>query len=438
MKLKTIITGLLAILIMALAKPVKAQLQEKELSIEQLFELTRQNHPNLKVATADIAIARQNTEVSRTALLPSVDVGLQGYYLGNAIVMDKDFSSSSKVHMPHFGNSFSIEASWLLWKGNTVRNAIQIQSLKEELMQLNYESNEQNIKLLVLGYYLDVYKLLNQEKVYQKNIALAEQRLINIKRLHQEGMVTRNDVVRGELQLSNLNLALQTLQNNRAILNKQLTVALGLSEKVIIIPEKARFTTSEVPLVEDFQQAGTHHPSLLLAQKSADVYQVSGKLIKAERLPALSFFTGNKLQRPLTTSLPALDSYSNGWSAGLSLNFNLDALFKTPSKVKLNYLEKAKAEARTTETEQQIEVGINAAYIKYKEAVSQKNTYAVQKNLAAENYRIMESKYNNQLAILLDLLDASNAKLDAELLYTNAEANIIFSYYKLLKDSGQL
>lgn len=435
MKRITFTTLLATVFVLWLAMPAKAQ--EKAITIEQLFSLTRQNHPNLKVAGADVAIARQNTAVSRTAQLPSVDIGLQGYYLGNAIVLDKDFSHSTKLPMPHFGNSFSIEARWLIWKGSTVRNSIQLQSLREELMQLNYQTNEQAIKLLVLGYYLDVYKLRNSEKVYRQNIALAEQRLTNSKRLYQEGIVTRNDVVRGELQLSNLNLALQTLQNNHAILNKQLTVALGLPETVNIVPDENQLATAAAP-VQDFQLAGKSHPALRLAQKSADAYTLSHKLIAAERLPALSFFTGNKLQRPLTTTTPAVDGYSNGWSAGLSLNFTLDALFKTPQKEKLNSLERAKAEARAAETAQGIETGINAAYIRYTEAILQKNTYAAQKNLAAENYRIMESKYNNQLAILLDLLDASNAKLEAELQYTNAEASILFSFYKLLKESGQL
>jgi len=63
---------------------------------------------------------------------------------------------------------------------------------------------------------------------------------------------------------------------------------------------------------------------------------------------------------------------------------------------------------------------------------------AKNKDLTEENYRIMESKYNNQLAILLDMIDASNAKLDAELQYTNSEINIVFAYYKLLKESGKM
>lgn len=155
-------------------------------------------------------------------------------------------------------------------------------------------------------------------------------------------------------------------------------------------------------------------------------------------LPTLSAFAGNKLARPITTVIPALDMYSNGWSSGLSLNFNLDALYKTPKKIKQVKLEKDKALAQVNETEKAIDVAINAAYIKYNESVTQNIALNTNMRLANENYRIMNSKYNNQLAILLDLIDASNAKLDAELQFANSEINIVYAYYKLLRESGSL
>ena len=130
--------------------------------------------------------------------------------------------------------------------------------------------------------------------------------------------------------------------------------------------------------------------------------------------------------------------YANGWSSGLSLNFNIDALYKTPKKIKQVHFEKDKAIAQATEAEQMIDVALNAAYIKYNEALSQNNTLGTNKNLADENYRIMNSKYINQLAILLDLIDASNQKLDAELQFSNSEIGIVYAYYKLLKESGKL
>lgn len=415
------------------------QSQERKISVDELFSLAKENHPNLAVSKADIAIAKQGVEVAKDAQLPTLNAALQGYYLGDAFILDKDFSNSKRVEMPYFGNTFSVDASQLIWKGGLVKNGIKAQSLKEELSELNYQSNEQNIKLLVLGYYLDLYKLLNQKSVYQQNIQLAEQRLQNINKFYNQGMVTRNDVIRGELQLSNLKLALQVVENNRQILNKQLTTALGLSESTQIVPDETLL--SNVPkalLMEDYSAFAQNHPTLLMTKKAVDIYETSEKITKAEMMPSLSAFAGNKLARPITTSSPPLDMYTNGWSAGLSLNFNIDALYKTPKKIKQVRFEKDKAIAQATEAEQMIDVALNAAYIKYNEALSQNNTLGTNKNLADENYRIMNSKYNNQLAILLDLIDASNQKLDAELQFSNSEISIVYAYYKLLKESGKL
>ena len=413
--------------------------QERKISVDELFELAKENHPNLAVSKADIDIARQGVEVAKNAQLPSFSTGLQAYYLGDAHIIDKDFSNSTRVDMPHFGNTFSVEASQLIWKGGLVKNGIKAQTLQEELMELNYQSNEQNIKLLVLGYYLDLYKLLNQKDVYQQNIQLAEQRIDNINKFFNEGMVTRNDVIRGELQLSNLNLALQVVENNRQILNKQLTTALGLPESTQIVPDETLL--NDIPkalLMDDYRTFAQNHPSVLMTKKAVDIYETSEKIARADMMPSLSAFAGNKLARPITTSSPAIDMYTNGWSAGLSLNFNIDALYKAPKKMKQARFEKDKAVAQAIEAEQMIDVAVNAAYVKYNEALTQNNTLGTNKNLADENYRIMNSKYNNQLAILLDLIDASNQKLDAELQFANSEISIVYAYYKLLKESGNL
>jgi len=435
MKIKTII----AVLVTIISINTAFAQTERKISVEELFALTKENHPNLAVSKADITIAKQKVEVAKNAQLPSINAGVQAYYLGDVNIIDKDFSNSTRVDMPHFGNTFSVDASQLIWKGGLVQNSIKAQSLQEELTELNYQANEQSIKLLVLGYYLDIYKLVNQKKVYQQNIQLAEQRLDNINKYYNQGMVTRNDVIRGELQLSNLNLAFQVIENNRQILNKQLTTALGLADTTQILPDDTLLESMpNASFLENYRQDIQNHPTVLMTQKAVNIYEMSEKITKAERLPSLSAFAGNKLARPITTSTPPLDMYTNGWSAGLSLNFNIDALYKTPKKIKQVKFEKDKAIAQANEVQQMIDVAVNAAYIKYNEAITQNNTLGTNKNLADENYRIMNSKYNNQLAILLDLIDASNQKLDAELQFANSEINIIYAYYKLLKESGKL
>ena len=435
MKIKSII----AVLLTTISINTAFAQTERKISVEELFALTKENHPNLAVSKADITIAKQKVEVAKNAQLPSINAGVQAYYLGDVNIIDKDFSNSKRVEMPHFGNTFSVDASQLIWKGGLVQNSIKAQSLQEELTELNYQANEQSIKLLVLGYYLDLYKLINQKKVYQQNIQLAVQRLDNINKYYNQGMVTRNDVIRGELQLSNLNLALQVIENNRQILNKQLTTALGLADTTEILPDDTLLENMpNVTFLENYRQDVQNHPTVLMTQKAINIYEISEKITKAERLPSLSAFAGNRLARPITTSTPPLDMYTNGWSAGLSLNFNIDAFYKTPKKIKQVKFEKDKAIAQANEARQMIDIAVNAAYIKYNEALTQNNTLGTNKNLADENYRIMNSKYNNQLAILLDLIDASNQKLDSELQFVNSEINIVYAYYKLLKESGKL
>ena len=57
---------------------------------------------------------------------------------------------------------------------------------------------------------------------------------------------------------------------------------------------------------------------------------------------------------------------------------------------------------------------------------------------AQENYRIMQNRYMNQLAILTDLLDANSVRLDVELQLTAARTRVVYTYYQLLRACGRL
>lgn len=166
--------------------------------------------------------------------------------------------------------------------------------------------------------------------------------------------------------------------------------------------------------------------------------QISALIPNAEKLPTLASFAGYNMQRPITTTNPIIDMYSNNWQVGLSLTYNIESLYKTPKKETLDKLKIAQVQELKTLTQQNLQVATKAAYLKYNEAISQRETYLESKRLADENYKIIEKKYLNQLALITDMLDASNAKLDAELQYINAEINIVYAYYNILKTTGKL
>ena len=408
------------------------------LSLVQAIEMGLQNHQQLKIAEAQVQTSEQQVDVAKLQQLPTVSFSANAVYLGDALVLDTDWSKLQTVDMPHFGNSFALQASQVLYKGGVIKKSIEMAELQQQLAELNLTSNEQDIKLLIISNYLDIYKLTNQFRVLEQNKTLAEQLLGNITRLYEENMVTRNEIIRAELQIKNLSQTILTIQNSHAILSNQLSYALGLPHNVLIMPtdiiEPKAAGISQVGYINLAQQ----HPTLLLAEKNVEIAEKNISIAKGNRLPALSLFGGYNMQRPLTSTTPVMDLYNNTWQVGISHNYNIDNLIKSKSKINLS-----KTQARTTQealvyARQNVEIGVNTAFLKCREAEQQVVLMDESKQLANENYEIVRAKYLNQLAITAEMTDASNAKLIAELEHANAAINALFQYYNLLKATGNL
>ena len=411
----------------------------RSMTADEVMTLALQNHQQLKLSEKNIYISKQQTEVTKLQKLPTITASTSQFYLGNALIIDKDFSNSTNVAMPHYGSSYGVQASQLIFKGGLVKKSIEMAGLREQLAELDLEKNQQDVKFLVLSNYLDVYKLKNQEQIFLNNKKLAQERLKNIQKFNQQGMVTRNEVIRGELAIKNLDQGLLTLSNNKKILNYNLDVALGLPQNTEINPTES-LVGKELGLGTDYylQMAYQNNPQLKSANTNIAVAQKNIEIINTDKMPTLSGFGGYNMQRPITTRTPVLDMYSNSWQAGISLSYNIDNLYKTKERLKVGELQKTQAQDALTLTKQNIDMMVNAAYVKYQESIDQAKLMDDAQKLAEENYKITEAKYLNQLAVQAEMIDAQNQKLQAELDFVTAEINVLYQYYNLLKTTGSL
>ncbi|MCT3732591.1 TolC family protein [Elizabethkingia anophelis] len=411
----------------------------RSMTADEVITLALQNHQQLKLSEKNIYISKQQTEVTKLQQLPTITASTSQFYLGNALIIDKDFSNSTNVAMPHYGSSYGVQASQLIFKGGLVKKSIEMAGLREQLAELDLEKNQQDVKFLVLSNYLDVYKLKNQEQIFLNNKKLAQERLKNIQKFNQQGMVTRNEVIRGELAIKNLDQGLLTLSNNKKILNYNLDVALGLPQNTEINPTESLVGKELGPGTDYYlQMAYQNNPQLKSANTNIAVAQKNIEIINTDKMPTLSGFGGYNMQRPITTRTPVLDMYSNSWQAGISLSYNIDNLYKTKERLKVGELQKTQAQDALTLTKQNIDMTVNAAYVKYQESIDQAKLMDDAQKLAEENYKITEAKYLNQLAVQAEMIDAQNQKLQAELDFVTAEINVLYQYYNLLKSTGSL
>jgi outer membrane protein TolC len=274
--------------------------------------------------------------------------------------------------------------------------------------------------------------------VYVNNVKLAENRLKNILTMQRQGMVTENDVLRTRLTLSDLQLTIRKIDNKIAILHNEMNMVLGLPADATFLPDSAilQLPTSSNNVTSFIDSGNTRNHELKIAANKVRVAETNLKLLGSDRYPSISLYAGSALQRPFLYNIPSIDIYYNIWQAGIGIRYNISSIYQSPRKIKAGKILLEESQQYQLLQEQNVAVETRVRYIKFKEAEDELVTSQNDLQSAEENYRIVEKKYFNQLALLTDLIDATNTKIDAETKVTNAQINKIYAYLLLLKASS--
>lgn len=414
--------------------------QRLEVDLNQLFTLADKNARTLKIADLNERIAAENINDKKKQLLPNIEASLTVSYLGNGFIADRDFSHGTTVPIPHFGNNFALEATQVIYAGGAIKTSIEMARLDHVLAQLHKQANQQDIRFVIAGYYLELLKLDNQKKILEQNIMQTEKLLHQISARHQQGTALRNNKTRYELQLQSLELALLKLENSEIIINTELVKTLQLPKGTRLAPNGASLNISlQVVNAAAWQEIGIQNSPLL---KQLPLYAQQAEwgetLAKAEKKPQVFAFATDKMDGPITIEVPPLNKNFNYWYAGVGIKYNLSSLFKTDNKIKLAKLETQKVAEANSRIQEELANEIEAAHLRYRETLKVYNTHVKAVELATENYTIIKNRYLNDLVLITEMLDAENEKVDAELQAANAQINILFHYYQLKKITGTL
>ena len=76
--------------------------------------------------------------------------------------------------------------------------------------------------------------------------------------------------------------------------------------------------------------------------------------------------------------------------------------------------------------------------MQYQQTYVELETQRKSVELAQQNYDVMNARYLSQLALVTDMVDASNLKLNAELSEVDARINIVYAYYRKKYVAGEI
>ncbi|MDD4819993.1 MAG: TolC family protein [Flavobacteriales bacterium] len=414
--------------------------QRRVLSIEDMYSLAEQNSHAIRSAFLAEKEAEHGVKVAKNAMLPQIDASLSFSYIGDGWLSDRNFTNGEVADMPELGNNFALEASQVIYAGGAVSHAVGMAKLAKEIASLDVEKNRQDIRFLLVGNYLELYKLKNQCAVYVQNIEQTKRLLDDIKAKENQGLALKNDITRYELQLKNLELALTQVQNSQTIINNQLVTVLGLSANTVIDVDTS--IVNALPLVSDEKDwqntASVASPILRQSEIGVKMSKKNEKLVRAEAMPSVAVFAADRFDGPIIIEVPPLNKNFNYWYVGVGLKYNIASTFKTGKKSAQAKISTLRAEQERALLMDNVQMGVKEAYVRFVESFTIFQTQEKSLELAEQNYAVINNRYLNDLALITDMLDASNAKLSAQLQVANARVNILFNYYRLKKASGNI
>lgn len=414
--------------------------QVRLLRMDEMFQLADRNSKSINLHALAVDEAEQAVRVARNGQLPTIQAAMEFKYIGDGCMTDRDFTNGIHADMPHYGNSFVVKASQVVYAGGKISRSIEQAELNRQVSELEYRKNRQDVRFLLLGHYLDLYQLHNQQVVYQKNIEQTRLLVKDMQAAYRQGTALKSDITRYELQLQNLELGLTSTLNQIDVLNHRLVTTLGLEPGVHLVLDTTALRQLSVDAEQEgfWQSEAKSSPQMQIAGLQVELGKNSQQLIRSERRPHISLVAANDFTGPILVEVPPLDKNFTYWYAGVGISYNFDALFKSKRKLQQAKLHTRKMEAQQELVAEELDHTIHKAYVDLKEAYIRLRTQEKSLQLAHENFHIVRQRYLNGLALITDMLDASNTQLDTELQLANDQIEILYQYYLLKKITGTL
>ena len=184
--------------------------------------------------------------------------------------------------------------------------------------------------------------------------------------------------------------------------------------------------------------AAQSSPELRISSLDADMADIRHRLAKSDLLPKISVVAHESFTGPITFEVPPIDRNLNIRYVGLGVRYDLGALYKSSRKIRQADVQARQARQSLRLAEENLRNNVYQAYIDYCQSYAELLTMEKSLQLASENYERILYRYMEQLALVTDMLDAFNMKLDAELGVADMRAEILYRQCKLKYTAGVL
>ncbi|KLT64607.1 TolC family protein [Pedobacter sp. BMA] len=413
----------------------------KELNINQAIELGIANSKNLKLSQNKIDQAVAKLEVVKDNVLPT---GNASFLYNHAEIPTNTFSlgeGSSTLNLPKRADAFVGTAAIqeLVYGGGKLKYAKASTKLLADVARLDADKNKEEITYAIISTYYSLYKVEQSKKVVAQNLESIAAQIKQAQRFFEQGIVTKNDVLRFQLQQANVTLTQLDIESNRKVINYNLDILLGLPEDTDVkIVDPAAESKVAGSLNEYINMALANRQELKQLDVQNKVAGFNVKSIKANTLPTVGVGANLYYINPSGSFVPPVNQYLLPVTVGATVSWNFGNLWTNKNKVNEAKIQQSEITLQKDILSDQVKTDINRNYQTYQVAVNKIQVLETSISQATENDKLLASKYKNNVASVTDRIDAETLLYQAKINLEIAKADAGLAYYTLLKSTGKI
>jgi outer membrane protein TolC len=252
------------------------------------------------------------------------------------------------------------------------------------------------------------------------------------------GQSLKSDLLRTELQHSNFQVSVFRSANSIDLISNYLDILIGLPTDTKLKPELSGLVipNEESDLQKSVSDAYLNRYEIKQSEIKVKLSESTLNITKSGFKPNINANLILNSQYP--AQWPEYINIINYWAAGVSLNWDISSFYNLKHRVNGDKLQIDKSNIALNAIKDQINQEVKTAFVRYDESKKNITTYKKDVELSLSNYKIVKSRYDNDFALISDMVDAELQLNESKIALINANLDSIIQYYSLQYAMGKL
>ncbi len=346
---------------------------------------------SIEIAREQVVQAERQKKIALSAYFPQFDIS------GDYLYSNKDLSLFSEdkfapvgtmgpqgpildgnwtgfAYLPKEEFVFDIRDTWLgmasvtqpVYVGGKIRASNRMARVGRSIAQIQLTGKYSEVIYALEESYWQVVSLEDKVQLALSYKALVDRLSSNVEALHEEGMATKNDILKVRVRLNEVEMSLTKAENGLQLAKMALCrqVCLPLESDIVLDDHRAM---PLAPPSDNSNDSWRDRAELINLGQMVEVAESKVRIARSEYLPTLGVKAGYMMSNP-TPYNGFRKEFGGNFVVGVSLKMSLYHWGEVRNKVGVARSERVIANIRLKEAAEQIELQYNQALQKVEEA----------------------------------------------------------------------